>query len=502
MSRERAQPREDRPRRTRARPGPQPPDRGEADEQASHAHLLGLQQGAGNRAVEELLATPGDPVPARPRREFERSFGHDLDDVEVHRGRDVDAVAQGLDAAAFTVGRDVFVHSAVEDLESGRGKVLLGEELAHATQHGPVMDASAPGVDRLTRPDEQLEVDAHDAAERAVTGERAELSPTPSAAGAVARWFDIDDWISEEQQRAEEGAAPEEEEVEEATDETERDVEEEETEAEEETEEPAEGEEWDQHLPADEYERLQGGAIPRLEAVLGILEAGTTPRDLARARSVLSTIPDFINAFAGNAGADIEALLGAWGATQGALNIIDGILNPGAMLDTLKGKMATAQYNIRNLAARTEEPQVDEEGEPVPRTALTPGEAAQLLSGVADPLRMARMALGGEAPDYELASIHLSGVEAILENMALGENEIPTSIRAQLFEAGANVALIVEELEALNASPADAAEMAKSNVSQAIESIWSINPAAEGSEEEEEDWAPGGGGGYAPVDAP
>lgn len=63
-----------------------------------------------------------------------RHAGAAADGVRVYRGPDASADAAALDAAAFTVGRDVVVSDAV-DLATPTGQAVLAHELVHANRH-------------------------------------------------------------------------------------------------------------------------------------------------------------------------------------------------------------------------------------------------------------------------------------------------------------------------------------------------------------------------------
>ena len=58
-------------------------------------------------AVHETLQSPGQPLDATTRADFERRFGHDLSRVRIHTGEHAARSARGVRAAAYTVGRDI-----------------------------------------------------------------------------------------------------------------------------------------------------------------------------------------------------------------------------------------------------------------------------------------------------------------------------------------------------------------------------------------------------------
>ena len=95
----------------------------------------GVLSGATAGAV--LAARSGGlPVPSSLLARTEEVLGADLGDVRLHVGGHVDALSDALEARAFTVGRDVFVHRADYRPGTPGGDALLAHELAHTVQQG------------------------------------------------------------------------------------------------------------------------------------------------------------------------------------------------------------------------------------------------------------------------------------------------------------------------------------------------------------------------------
>lgn len=117
-----------------------------------------LHHSMGNRAVGRMVETQRraaseSPVPISPEQqaqiEVARSSGHPLDEdtkdelppllgadvpgVRLHEGPTAAALASGLDANAFTQGRDIFLGAGYES-NTARGDQTLVHELAHAAQ--------------------------------------------------------------------------------------------------------------------------------------------------------------------------------------------------------------------------------------------------------------------------------------------------------------------------------------------------------------------------------
>lgn len=76
----------------------------------------------------------GAPLPGAVRRNMEHKLGEDLSDVAIHTGGDSAAAADGLNARAFTTGRDVHFGRGQFDPSSKDGTKLLAHELTHVVQ--------------------------------------------------------------------------------------------------------------------------------------------------------------------------------------------------------------------------------------------------------------------------------------------------------------------------------------------------------------------------------
>ena len=80
------------------------------------------------RAVDEKDG--GEPLDSGVQDTLESSLGADLDDVRVHTGAKSEEAARGLNARAFTQGRDVWLGRG----ESARDTRLMGHEATHVVQ--------------------------------------------------------------------------------------------------------------------------------------------------------------------------------------------------------------------------------------------------------------------------------------------------------------------------------------------------------------------------------
>ena len=87
-----------------------------------------LQQTVGNRAVQQILRSSGEPLQDGLRRSMTSRLGHELDGVRLHRGEDAHRAARLLDADAFTVGRHIVFAEGAYDEKT------LAHELTHVVQ--------------------------------------------------------------------------------------------------------------------------------------------------------------------------------------------------------------------------------------------------------------------------------------------------------------------------------------------------------------------------------
>jgi hypothetical protein len=78
--------------------------------------------------------TGGRPMAGRTRGHMERGFGHDFGAVRVHEDVVGAPPPQALGAAAYTIGRDIFVGRSLAEDTSPEDRGLLAHELAHVVQ--------------------------------------------------------------------------------------------------------------------------------------------------------------------------------------------------------------------------------------------------------------------------------------------------------------------------------------------------------------------------------
>ena len=78
----------------------------------------------------------GQPLPESVRIFFGARFGHDFSNVRIRTDTRAAEAARGLDARAFTVGRDVIFGAGQYAPGTSEGRQLLAHELTHTIQQG------------------------------------------------------------------------------------------------------------------------------------------------------------------------------------------------------------------------------------------------------------------------------------------------------------------------------------------------------------------------------
>jgi hypothetical protein len=129
--------------------------------------------------VHNALNTPGKSLDKNTRSFMESKFGHDFSQVKVHTDPKAIASARVLDAAAYTVGKDIVFNDAQYDPSSAAGEKLLAHELTHVVQQSAA--TSNRGSLRVGQLDDVFEKEADHAAGHAKNGgNRQVASPVSS----------------------------------------------------------------------------------------------------------------------------------------------------------------------------------------------------------------------------------------------------------------------------------------------------------------------------------
>jgi hypothetical protein len=96
------------------------------------------------------------------------AFGHDLSDIRVHTGAHAAEAARSYNAAAFTVGRDIFLDASVQNANPAARRHIIAHEIGHALQqHGASL---TNGALEVSSPDSPYELQAEAMADQATRG--------------------------------------------------------------------------------------------------------------------------------------------------------------------------------------------------------------------------------------------------------------------------------------------------------------------------------------------
>lgn len=104
-------------------------------------------------SVQEVLASPGQPLDPATRAFFEPRFGRDFSPVRIHTDDRAKAAANSIQAHAFTLGRNIAFAAGQYAPGTSGGRRLLAHELAHVLQQtgqdsAPLPQTSRAGVIR------------------------------------------------------------------------------------------------------------------------------------------------------------------------------------------------------------------------------------------------------------------------------------------------------------------------------------------------------------------
>jgi hypothetical protein len=138
---------------------------------------LALQRRASQQAepspvppiVHEVLRSPGKPIDPIARAFMEPRFGHDFGRVRVHTGAKAAESARAVNAAAYTVGRDVVFGAGRYVPGTSGGQRLIAHELAHTIQQGTHAQPQQHTLE-ATSPSDAAEQEAASASEAVMQG--------------------------------------------------------------------------------------------------------------------------------------------------------------------------------------------------------------------------------------------------------------------------------------------------------------------------------------------
>jgi hypothetical protein len=411
-----------------------------------HHLVLGLQAVIGNRAVAALLDAPRRPLDGPVRGEMEGSFGRSFSNVRLHSGPAVDAAAQGMGAAAFTVGPDIYLHSSVPGPEHDMGRLVLAEELAHVAQ-----GVGTKGADRILDPSSAVEAEAHHAAWAAAHGERATVAAAPDAANATGRLlFPVMTGLAAlggviyGGYKALSGETAEAKKA--------------------------------SHSPTDvaspppaEKGSLRPADKAKIAAQISVLASARDQVDSGKPATVRASF-DGVKGLLFSIpceGQAWEALTSAGNSLIDASHALLAVENRQGAKANARELLTKVSASIGALAAAAQKPPAAEPGQPDPeRKALTPQEAAQLEGGAMAGIRFAEEQLVKDAPAYELVIARLATVRDTLEGFGA-----PPGIQEQIARHGREVGGALQTVLAVAGDEKNAREMAKGHLSSAISAI-------------------------------
>ena len=93
--------------------------------------------------VNEVLASPGQPMDASTRAFMEPRFGHDFSRVRIHNDARAAQSARAVNALAYTVGANVVFAAGQYEPRTPWGQHLIAHELTHVLQQGAELKARA-----------------------------------------------------------------------------------------------------------------------------------------------------------------------------------------------------------------------------------------------------------------------------------------------------------------------------------------------------------------------
>jgi hypothetical protein len=154
----------------------------------SNRIALGRNDVARIATLRAALSVPGAPLTVRERAAFEPMFRCDLSHVRVHTDELAAAAARSVNAAAFSVGRDILFGAGEYRPDTARGQVVLTHEIAHTLQDPRAiapgeLDALAP----VTVPGQPVETGAAAATAAIVVGRSAAAAAVPDSRVRIAR---------------------------------------------------------------------------------------------------------------------------------------------------------------------------------------------------------------------------------------------------------------------------------------------------------------------------
>ena len=92
--------------------------------------------------IQGLVNQGGQSLPESERAFFEPRFGRDFSNVRIHTGTEAAQVSKGINARAFTLGKNIVFNSGQYRPGTTEGRRLMAHELTHTIQQGAVVRKS------------------------------------------------------------------------------------------------------------------------------------------------------------------------------------------------------------------------------------------------------------------------------------------------------------------------------------------------------------------------
>jgi hypothetical protein len=115
--------------------------------QTRRVQASGTERIAAAPLVHEVLRAPGHPLDRATRAFMEPRIGHDFSGVRVHSDAAAGQSARGINAHAYTTGRDIVFGAGQYAPNTARGRKLLAHELTHVVQQSS-SGSGARGIQR------------------------------------------------------------------------------------------------------------------------------------------------------------------------------------------------------------------------------------------------------------------------------------------------------------------------------------------------------------------
>lgn len=152
--------------------------------------------------VHEVLRAPGQPLAPGTRSYMEGRFGRSFADVRVHADARAAESAQAVEAAAYTVGRNIVFGSGRYAPEAADGRHLLAHELTHVVQQSRSAHAVQTSL-TVGAPADAAEREAEQTADQVMDAHGSSIHVQQDApAGRIRRKLKVDAAASDDKQTA------------------------------------------------------------------------------------------------------------------------------------------------------------------------------------------------------------------------------------------------------------------------------------------------------------